>query len=594
MEARERDMKKIISYAGRMSIRKKIFTYMMLVSVIPIILLAYFSLMISKNNMEDQLVQNKLTGMDWLSDKLTTELDTYSDTFYEAELDKEVRNAVNLWSLGLDYDDYKINDVRNSFDESLNKNANIKSIELYKFNSDTGYKATRTGFYENKSDTVLKIWNKRQSGLQNNIVVAKDGNDFLIMHQFNRFSNGKKMALLVVRLNKHAFSDAVAQEIPDGGEAFLFSDDGTLLFSLGNNSGNAMTDTIMGRFKESTQRYFLYKENFCFYENIKNGKMKLLCIIPDRLIYKQLRDNIKISVMILILAVTGTIILSFVLSEIVSKPISKLSKKMLVTDINNYSAENNAVRMDEIGILQESFDKMMRRNQELITREYQNELDRKNAQMRALQAQINPHFLYNTLQIIASMSLTDRTREIYSVTTALADIMRYAISFSEEEVTLQREINYLQSFIFIQNTRFENRILLEINMGEGMENTLIPKLVLQPLVENSLEHGLAQKKGMWKINVEAHAEYETGTLVITVLDNGEGMAEDELARVRDNLDNGSKALDSSRHIGLKNVDTRIKLFGGSDYGLEINSTEGQGTIVTMRTKLVFREGEKKE
>ena len=152
-------------------------------------------------------------------------------------------------------------------------------------------------------------------------------------------------------------------------------------------------------------------------------------------------------------------------------------------------------------------------------------LEKQEAQIHALQAQINPHFMYNVMQVIGGMALQRQAPEIYRVTGALGDLMRYCLNFSREMVPLKEEIHYLQSYCMLQNERFNDRIKLHVKIEEELLGCLVPKLLLQPVLENSFHHGLVNKAGDWLLEVKGtlEEEQEGNTLILKVMDNGNGI-----------------------------------------------------------------------
>lgn len=574
----------------KISIQKRILGSMLLISMIPILLLAYFTLNISQKNMQNQLIQTRILGMNWMNDKLTTELGGYADLFYSFEINKKIKQGLISWVIGNNSIDSILPDIRNNFEDALNTDANILSVEIYNYLTGDGYIATRKSFQNGTWDNMDTVWNSRDTALQSNIVVRRDGSDFVVMHQINEFTTGKKIAVLVIRLNKHSFADTIQKNIEEGESAILFNDEDLILAELGNYQNVPVQNNyidIMQRIKEEPSGIFAENNHFYFYESINKGKLNLLYIVPDQLIRNQLKDTVTIAFIIMIFSLLAASLLSVLFSEIISKPIITLSKKMQTTDIHNFAADVPINRNDEIGLLQESFENMMTRNQELVTREYQREIEKRNAQLRALQAQINPHFLYNTLQVIGGMSLSGKSEHIYSVVTALSDILRYAISFERESVTLEQEITYLKSYISIQNNRFDHRLQFETEIAPRAMQSYIPKLILQPLVENCLEHGLNKKNEDWKIQLNAYEDTTSDSLIITVSDNGLGMDPAQLDTIRSSLASSNKeTLSSSSHIGLSNVHSRIRIMSGPEYGLSIQSNQNEGTTITIKTKLL--------
>ena len=171
--------------------------------------------------------------------------------------------------------------------------------------------------------------------------------------------------------------------------------------------------------------------------------------------------------------------------------------------------------------------------------------------------------------------------------------MRYCLNFSREMVPLKEEIHYLQSYCMLQNERFNDRIKLHVKIEEELLGCLVPKLLLQPVLENSFHHGLVNKAGDWLLEVKGtlEEEQEGNTLILKVMDNGNGIPSWRLKEIQDNLnEDANAALKAGGHIGLCNVDARIRLrYPEGNYGLSIDSTEGKGTTVTLRMKAVEKE-----
>ncbi len=233
---------------------------------------------------------------------------------------------------------------------------------------------------------------------------------------------------------------------------------------------------------------------------------------------------------------------------------------------------------------------MVTRNRNLILKEYQSEINKKEAQLRALQAQINPHFMYNTLQVMGGMALKKNANEIYSITLALSDIMRYSLNYAKEVVKLREEITYLNSYLSIQNERFANRIQFHTHISEAAMDALVPKLILQPLVENCFQHGLFHKSGDWVISLAGEVT-SNGDLKLVVHDNGLGVPPERVVEINQSLkENAEKTIKLGTHIGLSNVASRIKLQSDDDkHGVNVESLQNEGTTVTVLMKYVTDE-----
>ena len=203
--------------------------------------------------------------------------------------------------------------------------------------------------------------------------------------------------------------------------------------------------------------------------------------------------------------------------------------------------------------------------------------------MNALQSQINPHFLYNTLQIIDIIAEQEGIDVICSVCRSLSRMFRYSINRGKEIIPLSSEIEHVKDYIYIQKLRFKDRIEVIFDIDEDIMKNKMIKLMLQPLVENAMIHGVESKKGTCIITISA--KKADGNTILTVEDTGVGMDEQQLQSLRDSINDEivHAEIDSTerKSIGLKNVNARIRLYFGENYGLSIDSKLNLGTKVTL-------------
>lgn len=244
----------------------------------------------------------------------------------------------------------------------------------------------------------------------------------------------------------------------------------------------------------------------------------------------------------------------------------------------------------------------------LLVEKYANDRTRKNSakifdkqtELTALQSQINPHFLYNTLDSIRGQALIDDNKEIARMVEALAAFFRYSISRSGNLVRLREELANIENYMLIQRYRFNNRFSLEVIVDEGDEeayNFLIPKLIIQPVVENAIFHGLEEKLEGGSVTIEAIVTEQN--LILTISDNGKGMDEETLNKLNSRIrNNGSEMVEVGEKgqrntgIALPNIHKRIQLLFGEEYGVNVYSTAGQGTDVEITIPAHYaRDGE---
>lgn len=578
------------------SIRKKILVSMLAFTLIPILLVAAVATTITYKTMRDQLIYDHRMSSGWLQDRLALENSEMMDRFYELEVDKDVKADILRWCTQdkqLDYSArWRIITVMNTV---ISMDSNINSIELFNLSENQVLIAERAGAYMDETGDRLARWKTRSDTLQSNLVFLRSEKEILAYHQIYRFDDKQPIALVVFHLRPYHMQD-ILDEIKTVPEEtiLVFNDQNELIVADYGTDWAMEGSTVEGIRNELAQgerKEASYADQFWFYRSVNGGKMQILLTIPNQTIVDALFPTVASSIVVAIIAVLASVICSVVYSKAVSKPIRKLSEEMKTLTLNEYSGTSLESREDEIGILQDSFNHMISRNKELIAQQYQAKLEKRNAQLRALQAQINPHFMYNTLQVIGGMALEKDAPEVYTITLALSDIMRYSLNFSKEMVCLEEEVEYLKSYVMIQNERFGGRIQLKLDLALDTVCCLIPKLILQPLAENSFEHGLLNKAGDWILTVESQIT-EQGDLLIHVKDNGIGLDAERLAQIRKKIaEDTVKALNAGSHIGLANVHARIKLRSAKEgYGVSISSNPKTGTTVSVLMQAIREEG----
>ncbi len=245
---------------------------------------------------------------------------------------------------------------------------------------------------------------------------------------------------------------------------------------------------------------------------------------------------------------------------------------------------------DELFGLYQDLNSLLSTLEELAARESRAILMKKQAELDALQSQINPHFLYNTLESIRGQAMVYGIREIEMMTKALANLFRYSISNEGNTVPFSSELKNIENYLLIQQCRFSNKFEKIEKIDRDTLDCLIPKLLIQPLVENAIHHGLEPKFGRGILTIKA---YRTNTrLVIQVIDDGLGIEEKKLARINEILRRGAdtqEMQESGMRIGIVNVNERIRLAYGREYGLKIYSTENVGTNVEITLPVIKKE-----
>lgn len=279
-----------------------------------------------------------------------------------------------------------------------------------------------------------------------------------------------------------------------------------------------------------------------------------------------------VGLMCLLLAVLGA---NF-LSRLIINPILKLKNDMLKINTGNLDIYCNVDSDDEIGLLAAGFNKMIEKIKELLNGIKLEQKKKREYELALIQAQTKPHFLYNTLDLIYVLCSMGRGEEAKETTKSLADFYRITLSNGKEIVTIEEEIKNVRSYLIIQRKRYSEVFDFSIQVDNSILNYKIPKLTIQPLVENSIYHGLKPKNEFGRIHIEGYIL--DGVIKIKVVDDGLGIKNDKLAKI---LNRNDETEINGKSFGLRSVDERIKLYYGHEYGINIESTPAKGTEVTF-------------
>lgn len=303
---------------------------------------------------------------------------------------------------------------------------------------------------------------------------------------------------------------------------------------------------------------------------------KVVNIIPVNELNKninQLRNSTALITFLLILLAS---LFVFIFSRQIVKPLKKLILLMKIVEKGDFDVKIKVEGNDEIGQVASTFNNMTGRIEKLINEDYINKIKQKDLELQMLQNQINPHFLYNTLESVRMIAEMNRDRKISSMVKSLGNFLRYSISRKQPLVKIKEEIEHLEDYIMLQKVRYENIYEIIVNIDQSLYENVIIKLILQPIVENAIYHGIENKGTGGKIDIYGYRE--GSNIIFEVIDNGKGMDSNKVGMLNDYI-NGLNA--SFTSIGLINVNRRIKLHYGDIYGLEISSTPNIGTKVKV-------------
>lgn len=309
----------------------------------------------------------------------------------------------------------------------------------------------------------------------------------------------------------------------------------------------------------------------------------LILLSNDFLAAKQQEAQMILVIVGVVAAILASMV-AYLIARHVTKPLRELITEMNRVERGDLSGRMDIKNRGELGVLSRVYNNMLNSISRLITEVYESKLAENDARLSALQAQINPHFLYNTLNIMKSISRLNGVEEVAEMSESLADLFKYTMKNLQLPVSLRQELEHVDNYMNIQKHRFGDRFELRMEVPEEMMNASVLKLTVQPLVENAIVHGFSRKKADAFIDIKIYREGEV--LLISVKDNGLGMEEQTLRKLEQRLANYHKrskyhVQEDGEGIGLSNIHQRIQLLYGEAYGVKVASAWGAGTTVTL-------------
>jgi two-component system sensor histidine kinase YesM len=398
------------------------------------------------------------------------------------------------------------------------------------------------------------------------------------------------VGLLTMNIRESSITSIISKQLSDiNGSVFVVDGQGKIVSSLSSSEAQSrLTGAVLERIKSEIDTRSTGAGDFretidrqdhivTYYRSQYIDGWQYISVIPARELTKDVTKLLHLSV-IGSLFISGLfVLLSFFVSGGIINPIKEMAYRMRRMEIQTEKPDHSYHGEDEIAYLNKSFNGLIQRINTLIREVYEQKLLRSEQELKTLQAQINPHFLYNTLDTVNWMAIARRVPEIGEIVRSLSGIMRYSISNENEEVSIGEELKHVKDYCRIQMFRLSDRLHVVYDVDDEILNVPIPKLVLQPIVENAILHGFRGKEGLCEIIISGYLEEDGACLEIS--DNGVGMDGKRLEAVL----NGEREDDRQHHgVGIHNVDRRLKLKYGSQYGLSITSAVRQGTAVTVR------------
>jgi two-component system sensor histidine kinase YesM len=597
----------------RHSIRNKLILFLLIATLIPFLTSLVVSYFFTKQKVTEDtltnnsalLTQGKTNLMNYLDGVVQASSTIYTgrtlsglDQFYEIIQTKRE----------IDYQSDKV--IKNGLQVMSHSVKEIKQIYLYASVSNSSFLTNNdaqigsVGKYQGlqpfPADKLVYFETTHQSNLYGvSLPAYSNPTPVISMHRNIMYSpSNQSIGELIIDLNLDLVSD-ISQSLftHDKEELYILDDKGHIVFGpdpsqwglqLEGSWGDEAihSDLDKGSYEWNKGAY----AGINMYEKMRTDYLNWT--IVKRLPYEQLTKNARqltfINALILsffmLIVIAGTVYISIRFTAPIKQLIRYITRIQTgQAGLGDHQSDIELTRVDEMGILANRFHGLMQDLNQMVMREYRLELANKSNQLMALQAQINPHFLNNALQSIGTLALQHEAPKIYTLINSLAKMMHYSMNTNESVVPLRKEIDHVKAYLELQKQRFEHQFDIVYEIEEETRTLSVPKMILQPLVENYFKHGFkpshSQDVGILRIESAMLTTPEWDYLKLTVADNGIGMTEQRISEVRSRLKASSTTDDS--YIGLRNVLTRVQLYFNDDAQLEIDPVHPQGLRIVI-------------
>lgn len=579
-----------------MKLRSKVFTIFTVLAIVPLVILTLFSYRryqqityqrmddISKNLFENALEQANSTLDDL---KKTAGIFTfYSDSNFS--IVENLNKFSGIKNSYTSYDEFQFNqDIKFVCQNVLYSNRFLNGMYIFTPSGAVlGHTAGKNGDILTDYDPTATKWYQETLDLNGGIYVSS-------LDSHPMFSGGKKsvffaqalldvyshkfLGILVLDCSPELFDLSVANTLPD-----------ITLLSIDNTQTSCVLysniDNLDSNFAQNSRK--IMKQELLF------SPLRLTAAIDYESMYNEFSLTGMLLLLIAAACAIGIILLAYAISRNLVYPIEHLSRKMANQKGHTLSLTSRYLnRTDEIGTLYNEYNAMVDELNTSVKKDYQDKLVLLDAQMKSLEARINSHFLFNTLESINSMAELSDNEPIATMSLALGNMFRYTIKTQSELVTVEQELSHVTDYVAIQQLRFSNRFHLVVNMPDSLQKQLVLKLILQPLVENALYHGLNYCACGDTITI-CGREMDN-FICIDVSDNGKGISPDQLELLNQKLKEEPSFTElghrTKQSIGLKNIHSRIELYYGRGYGLTIKSIPDKGTTIKIKLPIVAKE-----
>ncbi|NLM12175.1 MAG: histidine kinase [Epulopiscium sp.] len=608
-------MEKTIHYpTNKISLQSKLIRLFLLTSIIPIIILSFFSYYNISNTLKKNTEGLTINNLEQMGNSLNIWLESYEDLLYQVYTDETVVALVDKINNQEDLP-VTINQLRRFMRALLNTKEYIRSITIITPNGNIiTYDqltpvSSKNSWIENFSLTQEELYEEVSKDNKTHLFPTEYGvtfanQDYYMFHMAHRIIDykdlEKKNGIVVVSIDEELLRNAClakdAAERDRNNFNFIVDQNGRIISYIHQQfltskitDGDRAIDQRKKDYLEFIDKENLFDKEYISISVYRDPKLSwdLVNISNQRDAMTQLGTQQKIVIFISLLSLLIVVILTLLLSRQLARSIKKVVSTMQVAGSGNLDIR---VEVDkemplEVEAIALKFNDMLQKLYEALKKEKEAGEMQRIAEIKALEAQINPHFLYNTLDTINWMAIDKDEFEISNAISSLATILRYGINNSNAMVEVREEVEWLKKYIYLQQTRLKNTFHCEMTIDPEVMHYKIHKLLLQPFIENAIIHGFegTKREHVLKIQIKA----EENKLSISIKDNGKGM---EPSVVEKFNNRASYKTENSNHIGIENAISRLHMYYGKEARIKITSILGEGTEISI---LIPHKGERR-
>lgn len=599
---------KIIKIFRNLKIRTRMVLLFMVLSIIPMLLVVYIFYQEYSASIQEKISTYSVQVMSQIARNIERDLGRLENSSIEIEFSDVVQQTLYRYQ---NLSEWQVEnaqvEMRESFTKKFYSLHNVSDVLIYtnrkekiiaygdpglKLNLKPGYTSGLLEQLEDKNGGI--VWDAVNADNEVYLVkyatsaeLMKRSDGILLGRAIKSLKDGSIIGYLVIRSNEEYLSDIYRKiDMGQGSKIFVLSADDVVISSVDPSlritSHYPDAGLIEQIKKHAAEGEFVFnystgeEQYLVSFSAMEGTDWFVVGMIPFSYLNSNVQDIYRETIFIAIVCFFLSLLLAYFFAAMIIAPLNRLRIAMNRAQQGNLSAQIRDDFQDEIGEVAQHFNKMLRQIKNLLESVKLGEQKKRQAELRALQAQINPHFLANTLNTVRFLAKAQNVSNIENITAALINIFQVMAGRGDSKITIKNELEYLKSYLEIQEYRYLDKFQVDYNIDPEILLYRIPKLLLQPIVENALIHGIEPMEGQGLLVIKGYKENDTIKIVIT--DNGVGIPPGKLKNILCAQERKHAGLTG---IGIANVNERIKIYFGEPYGLVIESVYGFYTMVEV-------------